>query len=73
MIDPSVVKTALNHHSASPDQSQILVVTEPRNNKLTYYVGFAWLKSGQVQSVEDWDAMLEKQSSRIQNPLLIKF
>ncbi|HEX9150802.1 MAG TPA: DUF4861 family protein [Flavobacterium sp.] len=73
VIGPSVVKTALNHHSASPDQSQILVVTEPRNNKLTYYAGFAWLKSGQVQSVEDWDAVLEKQSSRIQNPLLIKF
>jgi hypothetical protein len=72
VIDPNVVKTAMNHHSASTDQSQILVVTEPKNDKLVYYVGFAWLKSGQIQSLEDWDALLEKQSNLIQNPLLIK-
>jgi hypothetical protein len=72
VIDPSVVKTALNHHSAFPDQSQILVVTEPKNNKLVYYVGFAWLKSNQIKSVEDWDVLLEKQSNRIKNPLRIK-
>ncbi|MFV8270674.1 DUF4861 family protein [Flavobacterium sp. GT2N3] len=72
VIDPIVVKTAINNHSKSVDQSQILVVTEPKNNKLIYYVGFAWLKSGQVQSVEDWDMMLEKQSKLIQNPLIIK-
>ena len=72
VIAPSAVTTALNHHSDAPDQSQILVVTKPENNKLVYYVGFAWLKSDQIKSVEDWDAMLEKQSSLIQNPLIIK-
>lgn len=72
VIDPNSVKTALNHHSKSPDQSQILVVTEPKNGKLVYYVGFAWLKSGQIQSLEDWDALLEKQSKIIQNPLVIR-
>lgn len=72
VIDPNSVKTALNHHSKSPDQSQILVVTEPKNGKLVYYVGFAWLKSGQIQSQEDWDALLEKQSKIIQHPLIIK-
>lgn len=71
VIDPAVVKTALNHHSKFADQSQILVVTTPKNDTLTYYVGFAWSKSGQVQSVQDWDAMLEKQSQLIQSPLLI--
>lgn len=72
VIAPNSVKTALNHHSESPDQSQLLVVTEPKNGKLVYYVGFAWLKSGQIQSLEDWDALLEKQSKIIQNPLIIK-
>jgi hypothetical protein len=72
VIDPSVVKSAMNHHSKSPDQSQILVVTEPKKNTLIYYVGFAWTGSGQVQSVQDWDAMLEKQSNLIQNPLQVK-
>ena len=71
VIDPAVVKTAMNHHSRSADQSQILVVTAPKKDTLTYYVGFAWSKSGQVQSVQDWDAMLEKQSQLIQSPLSI--
>lgn len=72
VIAPKSVKIALNHHSKSPDQSQLLVVTEPKNGKLVYYVGFAWLKSGQIQSINDWDTLLEKQSEIIQNPLRIK-
>ncbi|MBA4317440.1 MAG: DUF4861 domain-containing protein [Flavobacterium sp.] len=72
IIDPSMVKTAMNHHSKAVDQSQILVVTAPKNNILVYYVGFAWTKSGQVQSVQDWDAILEKQAQVIKNPLIVK-
>ena len=71
LIDPNLVKKAMNHHSESTDQSQILIVTEPKNDVLTYFVGFAWTGSGQVQSVQDWDAMLEKQAQVIQNPLLV--
>lgn len=71
VIDPKVVKSAIDHRSKAADQSQILVVTTPKNNTLTYYVGFAWAGSGQVQSVQDWDAMLEKQAQVIQNPLLV--
>lgn len=71
IIDPNLVKTAMDHHSKAADQSQILVVTEPKNDTLTYYVGFAWTGSGQVKSAQDWDAMLEKQAQAIQNPLAV--
>lgn len=71
VIDPKVVKSALDHRSKAADQSQILVVTAPKNNTLTYYVGFAWTGSAQVLAVQDWDAMLEKQAQIIQNPLSI--
>jgi len=71
VIDPKSVKSAMDHRSKAVDQSQILVVTAPKNNTSTYYVGFAWTGSGQVQSVQDWDAMLEKQAQIIQNPLLV--
>ncbi|PJJ08410.1 uncharacterized protein DUF4861 [Flavobacterium sp. 1] len=71
VINPSVVKMAMDHRSKVVDQSQILVATTPENNTLTYYVGFAWTGSAQVQSVQDWDAMLEKQAQIIQNPLLV--
>ncbi|TDD94218.1 DUF4861 family protein [Flavobacterium cellulosilyticum] len=71
VIDPKVVKKALNYQSKTPDQSQILIVAAPENNSLIYYIGFSWLKSGQIQSVQDWDLLLEKQSKIIQNPLLV--
>lgn len=72
LIDPKVVSEAFDHRSKAVDQSQILIVTHPKNNLSVYYAGFAWLKSGQVHSVEDWDALLEKQSKIIQNPLKVK-
>jgi hypothetical protein len=71
IIEKSVFKEALNHHSSIPDQSQILILTEPKKNKLIYYVGFTWSKSGKIQSIEDWDKKLELQSEIIDNPLII--
>lgn len=72
VIDPTVVKTAMDHRSKAADQSQILVVTTPKNNRVVYYAGFAWTGSAQVQSVQDWDAMLAKQAEIVKNPLLVK-
>lgn len=72
IIDPKAVTKAFEHHTKAVDQSQILILTQPKYGILVYYAGFAWLKSGQVRSVEDWDALLEKQAKIIQNPLKIK-
>lgn len=49
------------HVSETPDQSQLLIVTNPEVKPLTYYTGFVWDKSGQVSSLEEWDLMLKKQ------------
>jgi hypothetical protein len=70
VIDPSVVQTAFARVSKTADQSNILILTNPVG-KLTYYAGFAWQKSGQVASKEDWDAMLGKQVQIIKNPLKV--
>lgn len=72
VMDPKVVKKAFDYHSKAVDQSQILIVTEPKNSTLVYYAGFAWLKSGQVNSVEEWDALLEKQAQLVQSPLSVE-
>lgn len=71
VVNPARVDSAFTHISPTPDQSQIMVVTQPKDSVLTYYAGFAWKKSGQVNSVEDWDAMLQKQAERIQHPLKV--
>ena len=68
VIAPSVVDTALVRKSKIPDQSNLLVITKPKNN-LTYYAGFAWELSGQVSSEEEWDALLSQQAKIIANPL----
>lgn len=72
LIDATLVKESINHDSKTPDQSQVLIVTRPEGNTLSYYAGFAWTKSGQVSNVEDWDKMLERQVQIIKNPLKIE-
>ncbi len=69
VIDPAVVDGSFVFESKVPDQTQIMVMTQSNQRVLTYYAGFAWTKSGQVDSVEDWDVMLEKQVKRLKGPL----
>ncbi|SMC89257.1 DUF4861 family protein [Moheibacter sediminis] len=70
VIDPSIVDTAFTHKSDVVDQSNLLVVTKPAG-KLTYYAGFAWQKSGQVNTVKDWEKILDKQAQILASPLKI--
>lgn len=71
VVDPKIVEKSIAFTSKTPDQSNLLVITKPQQ-KLVYYAGFAWQKSGQVQTQKDWEALLQKQSKIIANPLLIK-
>ena len=71
VVDPEIVEKSLAFKSEVPDQSNLLIVTKPQN-KLTYYAGFAWQKSGQIQTQKDWETVLQKQSQIIANPLIIK-
>lgn len=71
VVDPKIVEKSIAFKSETPDQSNLLVVTK-RKNKLVYYAGFAWQKSGQIQTQKDWEVLLQKQSQIIANPLLIK-
>lgn len=71
IMDADLVSTSIDYSSGTPDQSQLLIVTKPQVKPLTYYVGFAWQKSGQVVSMEGWDTLLEKQAKIIKNPLKV--
>ncbi|WP_053073329.1 DUF4861 family protein [Chryseobacterium sp. FH2] len=70
VINPNVVEKSISHRTETPDQSNLLIITKPQT-KLTYYAGFAWQKSGQIQTQDDWEKMLEKQSQIIANPLVL--
>ncbi|MFI1743261.1 DUF4861 family protein [Thalassobellus sediminis] len=71
IIDAALVKESINHNSNTPDQSQVLIITHPKGNTLSYYAGFAWTKSGQVANVNDWYHMLERQKEIVKSPLVL--
>lgn len=70
VVDPKIVQKSATFKSEIPDQSNLLVVTKPQK-KLTYYAGFAWQKSGQIQTQKDWENLLQKQAQIVANPLVI--
>ncbi|MFC3335204.1 DUF4861 family protein [Flavobacterium palustre] len=71
VMNPKLVSDAFSNVSKEKDQSNLLVITKPKENKLTYYAGFAWQKSGQVSNQADWDTLLQKQAKLLANPLKI--
>ncbi|CAM3327780.1 DUF4861 family protein [Zobellia roscoffensis] len=70
VLDPKVIEEAMAYKSDVMDQSNLLIVTKPQE-KLTYYAGFAWDKSGQVSSLEDWENILKQQSQVLSSPLSV--
>ena len=70
VVDPKIVAKSVAFKSETLDQSNLLVITKPQK-KLTYYAGFAWQKSGQIQTQNDWEKMLQKKSKMLANPLII--
>ena len=68
VFDPIALDSAFINNSDQPDQKQILVVAKP-TQRLTYLAGFGWTKSGQIASIEEWDAKLAKEAEKFANPL----
>jgi len=71
VINPKLLSDAFPNVSKEKDQSNLVVIGKPKNNKLTYYAGFAWQKSGQIADEADWDTLLQKQAKMLANPLKI--
>jgi len=73
VIDPAAILSAQEHRVKVKEQSHILVMTKPKENKVVYYAGFAWVKSKQFNSQKEWDEYLGSFSKRISSPLLVKY
>ncbi|MCS4302775.1 DUF4861 family protein [Chryseobacterium sp. BIGb0232] len=71
VVNPKIVEKSIAFTSDVPDESNLYVITKP-NKTLCYYAGFAWQKSGQVQTQKDWENMLNKQARIIEKPLVVK-
>lgn len=73
VLAPDVVEDYKDHRVETKDQSHLYVITKPDNNKLVYYAGFGWEKSGQFKSKEEWDQYLANFAKRIASPLEVRF
>ncbi|WP_164891003.1 DUF4861 domain-containing protein [Botryobacter ruber] len=73
VADPAVVKGYTDYRVNAPDRSHLFVHVNPTNNKVIYYTGFGWKRSGQFTSPEEWDAYLADFAARIASPLEVEF
>ncbi|MES2731807.1 MAG: DUF4861 family protein [Bacteroidota bacterium] len=73
VMSPKAVMIYQDHRVEAKDQSHLLVIAKPSANRLVYYAGFGWKKSGQFDTVADWDAYLSSYAQRIASPLEVKW
>lgn len=53
------------------DQSNLFAKLKTDQNKIEYYAGFGWKKSGQFNTKEEWYTYLATFSKCLQNPLIV--
>ncbi|WP_205702909.1 DUF4861 domain-containing protein [Botryobacter ruber] len=73
VLVPSAVQSFKDHRVDTKDQSHLYVITKPANDKLVYYAGFGWEKSGQFTTKEAWDQYLASFAKRVASPLEVRF
>ncbi|MCC9135115.1 DUF4861 domain-containing protein [Pontibacter silvestris] len=73
VVEPEVVQEFRDHRVEAKDESHLYVITKPGNNRLVYYAGFGWDKSGQFKSLAEWDAYLASFAKRVASPLEVTF
>ncbi|NUY82198.1 DUF4861 family protein [Flavobacterium sp. MAH-1] len=70
VVKPKLISESKVIRSGIPDADHILILLDP-NKKIEYFAGFAWAKSDQIKSVEDWDKMLKEKARCLASPLTI--
>jgi hypothetical protein len=72
VIRPQNVQEAIVNKSKVKDQSNLLVLTKP-GSKVIYYAGFAWGRSGQAATSDEWIEILKRQAEIMAHPLILKY
>ncbi len=72
ILNPDVVSDAFAVQKKAADQSHLVVLSDSQKHILTYYTGFAWTKSGQVTTQQDWFSILEQQADFLAHPIIVE-
>lgn len=54
------------------DESNLFAHIKKKDNKVTYYAGFGWKKSGQFVTKAAWENYVNDFAQRLKNPLLVE-
>ena len=64
--------TAYDHYlTTKKDESNLYIDMSAGNDKVIYYAGFGWEKSGQFTSKSEWESYLNNFAERLKNPLQV--
>jgi hypothetical protein len=72
VVNPSLILSHQEKRSPLKDQSHLLISLDPKQN-LSYFAGFAWEKSAEITSPEEWDKYLIAFSKALAKPLKITY
>lgn len=61
-----------NYQTDKKDESNMYAHLEIKNEKVVYYTGFGWKKSGQFTSKIEWENYLDQFSEKLKNPLEVR-
>jgi hypothetical protein len=70
VIDPSTLLAYEEYRTTKKDLSQLHVRVKPEN-EIRYFAGFAWKKTGAIQTQEEWSKYLTQFSQRLWSPVEI--
>lgn len=73
VIDPKYASRYIDFRTPKKDLSHLYIITNPAEDHLEYFGGFAWKKSGWFNSAEEWDRCLLNKSKTLASPLEIVF
>lgn len=73
LIIPQGLKATEKYLTSKQDESNLYAHINVENNKVIYYAGFGWKKSGQFANEQEWLAFLNTTSEKLSNPLQVSF
>ncbi|MBC8085309.1 MAG: DUF4861 domain-containing protein [Hymenobacter sp.] len=73
VLAPRDIQDWQDRRTKAKEQSHLLVMATPKNNKLVCYAGFGWTKSGQFKTAAEWDQYLAEFAQRLASPLEVTF
>ncbi|MFI8379146.1 DUF4861 family protein [Leeuwenhoekiella sp. NPDC079379] len=73
LIIPQGLQATEKYLTPKQDESNLYAHINVENNKVIYYAGFGWKKSGQFTNEQEWLTFLNTTSEKLSNPLQVSF